>query len=68
MAVTSWTDQQLAMLRPLYPEWDLWAVRCWPKHTVWCARPKGTPVATINADSPEELIAAIAEQEANLQA
>jgi len=63
--VLDWTDQQLAILRPLYPKWDLWAVRVLiPKHTVWCGRPKGSPVATINADSPEALIAEIAEQEA----
>ncbi len=61
-----WTEQQLAILRPNYPKWDLWAVRCWPNHVVWCARPKGTPTATINAYSPEELIAAIAEQETAL--
>ena len=53
------------MLRPLYPGWDLWAVRyATMRQTAWCARPKGTPVATINADSPEALIAEIAEQEA----
>ncbi len=63
--VTDWTESQLAMLRPLYPGWDLWAVRyATMRQTAWCARPKGTPVATINADSPEALIAEIAEQEA----
>ncbi len=55
------------MLRPKYPRWDIWCVRTLkPKGTVWCARPKGSPVATINADSPEELIAAIREQETAL--
>jgi len=39
---TDWTDRQLAMLRPKYPHWDLWVVHVYqPKHTVWCARPKG---------------------------
>ena len=62
--VTDWTGRQLAMLRPLYPGWDLWAVRyATMRQTAWCARPKGTPVATINVDSPEALVAAIAEQE-----
>lgn len=61
---TDWTGQQLAILRPKYPHWDLWAVRVLiPKKTVWCARPKGHPVATINTDSPEHLIAEIREQE-----
>jgi hypothetical protein len=60
----SWADQQLAILRPQYPDWDLWIVRMLiPGGTVWCARPKGHPVATINADSPEHLVAKIREQE-----
>lgn len=62
--VNDWADEQLAMLRPKYPRWDIWCVRTLkPKGTVWCARPKGSPVATINADSPESLIAQIREQE-----
>jgi hypothetical protein len=58
-----WADQQLAWLRPLYPEWDLWVVRMFRRGTIWCARPAGTETATINVGSLEELIAAIAEQE-----
>ena len=42
------------------------AVAEWPNHTTWHARPAGTPMATIDASSPEELVAAIAEQEATL--
>jgi hypothetical protein len=62
--MVSWADQQLAMLRPQYPNWDIWAVRTViPSGYVWCARPKGHPVATINADSPEQLVAEIREQE-----
>ena len=62
--VTSYADQQLALLRPNYPDWDLWTVKVLiPSHTVWCAKPKGSAVATINADSPESLVAEIAEQE-----
>jgi hypothetical protein len=62
--VTDWADQQLAMLRPLYPRWDIWTVRiATARQTVWCARPKGTPTATINTHSPEALIAEIREQE-----
>lgn len=54
-------------LRPLYPGWDIWVVRCAVmRQTAWCARPKGPPVATINVDSPEELVAAIAEHESRL--
>ena len=33
---------------------------------MWCARPKGPPIATINADSPEAMIAEIREQETAL--
>jgi hypothetical protein len=63
--MNDWADEQLAMLRPRYPDWDIWHVRyVYPKPRLsWHARPKGSPVATINADSPEELVAAIAEQE-----
>ncbi len=60
----SWADQTLATLRPNYPEWDMWYVPSYPKGQTWHARPKGAPVATIHAESPEVLIAAIAEQEA----
>ena len=62
----SWADQTLATLRPNYPQWDLWYVPKVYGSPVWCARPKGTPTATINTDSPESLIIQIAEQEAKL--
>jgi hypothetical protein len=59
-----WAEQQLAILRPMYPRWDIWTVRLiTARQTVWCARPKGAPVATINTDSPEALVAEIREQE-----
>lgn len=32
-------------------------------YTVWCARPAGHPVATINTDSPEHLVEEIRSQE-----
>ncbi len=60
----SWDDQQLAILRPNYPHWDLWYVPLFVGGVTWCAKPKGAPIATINADSPEHLIEAIREQEA----
>jgi hypothetical protein len=59
----SWAHEQLAMLQPLYEGWDLWIVPHYPNSYVWCARPAGTPLATINAGSPEELVRMIAEQE-----
>ena len=59
----SWADRTLEQLRPNYPDWDIWTVRSiYPRPlTTWCARPKGAPIATINVDSPESLIEAIAE-------
>jgi hypothetical protein len=63
MANQTWADEQLAMLRPNYPGWDIWIVPRYPTGHTWCARPVGHPVATINADSPEELVRAIMEQE-----
>jgi hypothetical protein len=61
----TWDEEQLAMLRPNYPQWGIWTVRVlYPKPGyVWCARPKGHPIATVNAESPEALVAAIAERE-----
>lgn len=66
VAIESWDEQQLARLRPLYPGWDLWTVPlCGGRGYTWCARPAGAPCATINADSPEDLVAAIRQQEAD---
>ncbi len=59
----SWTDQQLALLRPRYPGWQIWVVHAVYGPDTWCARPAGHPVAVINAHSPEELVKAIAEYE-----
>ena len=51
--------------RILEPRRDIWTARlATARQTVWCARPKGTPTATINVDSPEALVAEIREQEA----
>ena len=59
----SWADDQLTILRPNYPGWEIWVVPRYCQTTVWCARPKGSPIATINADSPEHLIEEIRRQE-----
>jgi len=61
--VTDWADDQLALLRPNYPAWQLWVVRRYIGGTVWCAKPAGAPIATINTDTPEQLIEAIRDQE-----
>jgi hypothetical protein len=54
-AMQSWADQQTAILRERHPGWDVWFVPKTGRGYWWCARPKGTPVATIQASSPEEL-------------
>jgi hypothetical protein len=61
--VTSSADEQLAMLRVKYPAWEIWYVRRVYGPDVWCAKRKGQPVATINTDSPEELVRKIADAE-----
>jgi hypothetical protein len=47
--------------------WQVWFVRTVYAGTTWHARPAGSKVATVNADSPEELVSAIAELEAAAQ-
>ena len=62
-SVTTWDEEQLALIRPNYPEWEIWVVPRYCQTTVWCARPKGSPIATINTDTPEHLVEMIREQE-----
>ena len=64
--MTDWAEDQLALLRPRYPQWDIWIVRKSAGGMVWCAKPCGVRCATISTDSPEALIAEIAEQETAL--
>ena len=62
----TWADEQLAILEARHSGWDVWFVSRFPhKGVTWHARPKGAPVATVEADTPDELDAAIdaAEQE-----
>jgi hypothetical protein len=61
-AMQLWVDMQLDRLRSIHDQyWDVWAVSKSPAALgyTWCARPKGTPISTIQVDSPEELEAAI---------
>ena len=61
----SYVDERLEALRATCLGWDVRAVAKHPARGYWrCARPKGHAVATINADSPEALIAEIREQQA----
>ena len=60
----TWAHEQLATLRARHAPWDIWHVSRFPhKGVTWHARPKGAPVATIHAETPEELVAAIGKQE-----
>jgi hypothetical protein len=63
MAIQTYVDQQLAILRPKYPGWDLWVVRVVYGSDVWCAKRKDRRTAEINTDSPEHLVAEIAKLE-----
>lgn len=59
-----WASDQLAVIQPLYEgRWDIWFVRLYPVGTSWHAKPVGVRCATIHAETPEELVAAIAGQE-----
>ena len=63
MAIRAWDDIKRDELAALFPGHDIWTVRnvvC--RHVSWHSRPKGHPIATINADSADELQAAIAQE------
>jgi hypothetical protein len=60
----SWAEEVLAGLQPIYEgHWDLWIVPLYPTGHCWCAKPAGTGTATVNAGTPEQLVAAIAAAE-----
>jgi hypothetical protein len=59
----TWEEIRRDELAEMFPDHDIWTVRratC--RHTTWCSRPKGTPTATINAGSADELQADIAQE------
>jgi hypothetical protein len=60
-----WAEQQLEILKPNYAgQWDLWIVhRYRPPGVIWCAKPAGTALGLLHADTPEHLIEYIAEAE-----
>jgi hypothetical protein len=66
-AMQLWVDQQLERLQSIHGDyWEIWTVSKSPAALgyTWCARPKGTPIATLHADHPDDLDALIkAEQE-----
>lgn len=60
--IMSWSSKQAERLRRLFQDWDIWYVPRYLGPDTWCAKPKGSPVATINSDSPDELEFEIREQ------
>jgi hypothetical protein len=63
VSIRTWEDTKRDELAALFPSHDIWTVRnpvC--RHTTWCSRPKGSPTATINANSADELQSEIAEE------
>jgi hypothetical protein len=63
MAIRAWEDIRRDELAEMFPGHDIWTVRnsaC--RHVTWCSRPKGTPTATINTDSADDLQAMIAQE------
>jgi len=49
-------------LAELFPSHDVWFVPQYCGNTVWCSRPKGHAIATINAASADDLQAEIAQE------
>jgi hypothetical protein len=62
----SWADIKRDELAEMFPSHDVWYVPQYCGHTVWCSRPKGHPIATINAGSADELQAEIAQELAEM--
>jgi hypothetical protein len=52
-AAAEYARVQLELLRPLWPDYDLWVVQgVRPAPDVYCAGLKGTPAACVNAGVP----------------
>jgi hypothetical protein len=59
-----WTEEELKIIRPKFPKWELWVVKTAVRPYTWCARPEGADVSTIRVHSPEELVTALEAEEA----
>jgi hypothetical protein len=62
----TWAEIRRGELAEMFPSHDVWFVPQYCGHTVWCSRPKGHPIATINAGSADELQAEIAQELAEM--
>jgi hypothetical protein len=59
-----WADGELERLKQIYGEsWDIWYVARYPVGYTWNAKPKGAQIATIHANTVEDLEAQIKLQE-----
>jgi hypothetical protein len=61
-----WAEKTLKGMQPRYAAWTIWIVHMFPNQIKWCAKPIGCATATINVDSPEELVTAIGTAETRL--
>jgi hypothetical protein len=61
---SDWIEEELKIIRPKFPKWELWVVRNVVRPYTWCARPEGAEVSTIRVHSPEELTEALEAAEA----
>lgn len=69
MVIRAWEDIRRDELAALFPGHDIWTVRnvtC--RHVSWHSRPKGHPIATLSANSADELQADLAEETAEREA
>lgn len=62
----TWAEIKRDELAEMFPSHDVWFVPQYCGHTVWCSRPKGHDIATINAGSADELQAEIAQERAEM--
>ena len=53
--MTSYEQRHLGLLQARYPAWEVWVVYRALGPNTWHARRKGDRLATLTADSPDEL-------------
>jgi hypothetical protein len=60
MEIKDWAEERATCLRERHATWDVWFISKFPLlGYTWHGRPKGHPVSTLAADTPDELSAAI---------
>lgn len=61
-----WADDKRDELAEMFPSHDVWFVPEYGGHVMWCSRPKGHQIATLNRGSAGELEEAITEELARM--